>query len=210
MSPRTCPGTSARAALAGGLLVLPVLLAGCGSDDAEPSPSPSATSTSTEETPSEASSSASGDPAASDAATPASGPALELGKLSLHVPETWRIGSTLGTLEVSADGPQGKQFLSIVHVPSPSADEPVLSQAKAVVRDFGWTGKATIEPIAAVGGEPAFHVSGELAAHRSEDQIGLVHDGVAYTFHFDRYAHTIDDDEWADLIASVLASATWK
>ncbi|MBZ5738462.1 hypothetical protein [Nocardioides mangrovi] len=202
--PRRRPARAGVPVLVTGLALAAVLTA-CGSDGSDPSADPTPTSSS-----SGAGSSA--PTSESPSVDPATGLELTHGALTVHVPEGWTRGNSVGTLQVSADAPQRRGYLAIGKIPAVDPDESVMSQGKfAATHGGGWKkGSVTIEPIVSLGGEPAYHISGIEEGLGPADQVGLVHDGVAYTLNFDRDFGDGTQEEWAQIIASVLASASWS
>jgi hypothetical protein len=206
-------GPFRRLALAG----LPLLLVGalstaCGNDDdpsADPTAGSSSGSSSASPSAGDSSSTAASD---SPSATPATGPELSIKALTVHLPDGWKVGSGLGTLQVVGIAPQRRGSVAIGQIPAVQPDESLASQAKFLVQHgSGWKNiDATILPTVSVGDQPAYHVVGRDPQLGLSDQIGLVYDGVAYTFNFDRDPGEGSEDEWAEIIDSVLASAEWK
>lgn len=192
------------------LVLVGPTLAGCGSDDSdaggtgEETPTTSASPTSTD--PSDGTSSA-------PAVDPASGPALELGALTVHVPDGWKETPELGKLQVSANSPDPRQFFAVSQVRTPLPDQSLMGQAQVVIDADQFDHKPTTEAIVTIGGEPAFHLRG-LTAGNQEDQLGLVVGKYSYTFHFYTDTRLVkkegDARAWNETIDSILASAEWK
>jgi hypothetical protein len=193
------------------LVTLLIAAAGCGSDDPDLG---GESSSAAAETPTTGSTDPSASP--SPSVQPAAGVVVKLGAASLHAPEGWAKGTGYGKLSASADSPDQAQFLSIGQFAAVSSKGKSLLQQAQIVIDQGseFTGKPKVEPIATIGGEPAFHLSGTSKGGPEEDMYGLVYDDIAYSFRFMNYPERAgkagSGPAWDETIESVLASAEWR
>ena len=204
------PRTTPRTALATAALVL--LLTAC-ADDGSADAAPDEASASTTTTPTEPSETPT-DPAPTSTivpeptVAPATGPELEQDAASLRLPEGWQLDELQASYLASGnDARLGQGNIGLSQFPS-LVSNPTDAMIERSTNRTRFQGKGEVLDPVDVGGVEMLHVAGRAGTVLEDEYVALVDgDLVSITFSTEP---GLDEAQRDELVASVLASVTWR